>query len=297
MLKLIYMGRQMGISVSLFFVIIAFSLFFAGCKTVPQFKQDLSSVIIDSGDIVFTFNLDKDRRVIEYVLSTRGDSVDYKRILERTGRIILAVKADGTFTAAAEGNYPYIASNWMLCSEKEWIRHKGSYVWWENRNTGESVSVPVKNFALYSDKNLDKELKRLKNDDFALLPSGPGGGGKECSFGVNSINPKVNAASLLGLDGVEARIEDMDLDLYYDEESSGELLLYRMGGYITFADEKNAAVFFSAFKIGFLRLARKISQEAVKDLIKGKRFSLEGRRIIFDGVLINIPDLLKDGAE
>ncbi len=284
-------------SVSLFLMIAAFSLLSGGCKTVPELKQDLPAVILDSGDIIFTFNLDEDRRIIDFVLGTRSDSVDYQNILERTGRIVLAVKDDGTFAAAAEGNYPYIAANWLICSEKEWVRHKDSYIWWENRNTGESVSVPVKNFALYSDKNLSGTLERLRNNDFSVLPPGSGGGREGSAVSVTSNNPTVNIASLLGLDGAEARIDELSLDLYYDEKSSGALLLYRMYGSITFADENNAAAFNAAFKIGFLKFARKISPEAVKDLIKGNRFSQEGRRITFDGILINIPDLLKEKAK
>lgn len=290
-------GRQMTTSVSLFLVIAAFSLLSAGCKTVPELKQDLPAVILDSGDIIFIFNLNKDRRIIDYVFGTRSDSVDYQNILERTSRIILAVKDNGTFAAAAEGNYPYIAANWLLCSEKEWVRHKDSYIWWENRNTGESVSVPVRNFALYSDRNLSKTLERLRNNDFPMRPLRPGSGREDTAVSLTSINPAVNVASLLGLDGAEARIDELSLDLFYDEKSSGALLLYRMYGSITFTDEKNAAAFNSAFKLGLLRFARKISPEAVKDLIKGNRFSLEGRRIIFDGVLINIPDLLKEKAK
>ena len=283
----------MGSSVSLFFMLASLIFIAAGCKTVPEIRRDLPDVVAGRGDILFYFNLEKDRRIVEYVLSRKDSDLDYEKFLNRTERVLLSVQENGIIAAAAEGSYPYAVSNWILCGSKEWKQHKDSYIWWENRDTGEAVSVPVNNFALYSSMGLSSELIRLKKGDFGLLPEELKEGIKDNSLVVYSVNPKMDPASFLGLGRTGTEVEKVNLVLKYEQQSGSGLLLYRMSGYIVFGNEKNALAFNSAFKIGLLSFARKIGPDAVKDLIKNKRFYLEGKRIIFDGVLLNIPDLVE----
>lgn len=294
MFKQIYIKRRVKRPVSVFFLLSVFSLF-SGCKTIPGPNQDnLASYVADSGDLVLFLNVKEDRSLSEYVLAGKGMENGLEEFLDRTDRICIALKGDGEVSAAAKGDYPYLVSNCMFSKDDSLVRHKDGYVWWSRVNGNEALSVPLKNLALYSNRDLIDELKRLKD-----YPSG--GYGAEnvqpvpgTQVYIYSENPSVDIFSLSGISGVNAEINRIDLFLVKEKDVTSGSLLYRMSGYIRFSDKKNAEVFNSAFKIGFLSFARKIGKDAVSDLIRGKRFFVEENRIVFDRLLINVPDLIKE---
>ena len=126
---------------------------FTGCRTSPDFvQQNYPGVIADDGSLLVHFNLLNDRIILNQFISAYSTE-DLSSIIDKTERLSMSVDGLGpgtNFYILAEGDYPRIFTNLAICREENWIKHKDNYIWWESKEDGMYISVPIKSVALIS---------------------------------------------------------------------------------------------------------------------------------------------------
>ncbi len=279
------------------FLFILFVLFgLTGCRTGPKYiVKNYPALVFQEGSVFVHFNLEEDRRIMEKILEAKNSPESYGRIIERTSSISVAIYPSGVYTAVAEGRYPKTVTNIMIGTDGRWVKHRKPFTWWENRDDGTCVSVPVGNLAVISNDTVVPVLNRLSNGDRGFIPPGVNAQMKGSSLVVFASGPEMNVFSVLGLNDINVSVDELDLFLLPEEEGPSKGgLLYRIYGYAECGDEKAASVLTSGLKIFFLASARSMGKSAVREVISGKKFFPDGNRIKFDGVLIDMEKLLED---
>ncbi len=295
MVKFLFSKKQMGSSAFLFFILISV-LNFSGCKTGPEYLvKDYPSLIAAEDEIFISFNLTNDVRIVQEYLDRKNMLSEYSELIGRTRQISfsLPVSGNGKYTAVAEGSYPSFFTKMIINSDKSWNKHRGVYTWWENSANQTRLSIPISDLAVISNCFIEPVLLKLKNGERGYLPESVKKEMSRSAVVVYSLHPSAYVFDFLGMKKTSVRIEELQLSLIRESgESADDSFMYRIWGTLSFNDNKSARLFNTGLKLGLITLARKEGKGAILNLIKDNAFYVDENRIVLEGVLMNLQDIM-----
>ncbi len=291
-----YTGRQRSVYGILILLGIV-AVFFSGCRTAPQYVvKDYPSLIYRTGNLFVSFTLKNDRKLVDAYLEERKSGNDYQDILKRTDRLSFAFtgKGQGRYFAVAEGAYSGFITSIILGNDSRWIKHKGLYTWWENKNTGLELSVPMRHLALFSTESITPLLERLKTGDRGYLPDSVKEEMKENALTLYTVDPSPELFRIMGVKADSGDVREVNIFLRRAGEESGEeSVSYKLWGYVSFQDKSTARHFYTGLKVAMLAMAIRDGNKTMKRLIQEKPFVLQGAQILFNGVPLSLAEIMR----
>ncbi len=289
-------NRQMRMSIPLLLLSLLL-VGFSGCKTVPELSvKDYPALVSENGSLFVSFNIRKDRDLVVSYLEKNEKGNDLSRIIDRTDRISFsfADQVGHGYSAVAEGNYPSLITTFALTNSKEWVKHKGIYTWWENKDAHLQLALPINSIALFSTDNIIGLMEKFKNGERGYIPDSVRREMEKSAVLVYTSSPSPSLFSAFGLKIDPDDVVKLDISLIRNNsESSSPLpVSYKIWGYIQLRDTVKARAFNTGLKLGLLTMAIREGNTAIRKLIKENPFVLRDTRIIFNGVNITLSDIL-----
>lgn len=289
-----FLVRIRGLFVSLLYVL-TFLLVFSACQTAPTNTiKDYPSLIAEKGDLLVSFNLTKDKKLVKAYVAENKSTENLSPLLDRTEFIYFSFKSypSNIYTAVATGRYPVNLSNMLIGSNSSWIKHKDTYVWWTKRNDDMEISIPIRNLAVFSSESVEPVLLKLKTGKRGYIPESFQLKMGESAVSVYSRYPDPMFFTSFGINSSSVHVEEIELFLVNTSKSSITNPLYKMWGALHFTDAMNAKIFNTGLKLALLTMAVKEGNTSVKKLIKSKPFTLQENSIIFNGVPFTLTDIM-----
>ena len=261
-----------------------------GCRTGPDFaEQNYPGVIADDGSLLVHFNLSKDSVILNQFIS-RYSTEDLSSIIDRTERLSMSIdglEANANFSILAEGNYPRTITNLAIGREENWIKHKDNYIWWESKEDGMYISVPIKSVALISSCDLNSRLSYIKSGNRKYIPENVKTEFEQAAVTIYSRNPGSKLYESLNIPSGKMSVQELFFVIRKDGDN------YKISGVLEFLDESDAKIFSTVLKLGLLIKLRETGKMSVMKIVHNGRIEAVRNSIIMDNILLNSEEMIE----
>lgn len=273
---------KLKISFVLIFIILVFIII--GCSSGPDFAQhNYPGVIADNGSLLIHFNLSRDSIILNQFLSKYSDD-DLSMIIDKTDRFSMSVSSLGKnaeFSILTEGKYPRTLTNLFMGGEKNWIKHKDNYIWWENKSESMYLSVPINSLALISSSDINSRLSFIESGKRKYIPEDVKREFENSAVTIYSRFPGSNLYESLNIPSGKMSVQE----LFFVIRKNGDN--YNVSGLLEFLDESDAKIFSTLIKLGLIIKLRETGKVSVMKIVHDSQINAVKNTIVINNILLS----------